>query len=178
MWMISRNRPWLAALLLCLAQGTTAQETRSAEPGATPPAARLDDLAWLAGEWRGEGIDGATASETYSAPIGGTIAGHFVQTGNDGVSFYELMVISPVDGSLSYRIKHFDRHLRGWEERDRRVEFPLVATEQDAWFFDGLTIRRLGPDRMLGAVRIRDKDGHRELIFRYKRVDRGAGRRR
>ena len=47
----------------------------------------------------------------------------------------------------------------------------LVAVEKDAWYFDGLTVRRDGPDGMVGAVRIDSKEGPpREAVFKYRRV--------
>ncbi len=50
-------------------------------------------------------------------------------------------------------------------------DFPLVAREDDAYYFDGLTIRRDGPDGMVGAVRIENPDGTtREAVFRYRRA--------
>ena len=153
-----------------LSTGARAQETRKAAPGAPAPAARVADLAWLAGTWRGEGISGP-AEEVYSAPMGGQIVGHFAQSRGDGIWFYELMTIAQVGDSLQYRLKHFNADLSGWEEKGEMVRFPLVAVEEDAWYFDGLTIRRDGPDAMIGAVRIDNDDGtSREAVFRYRRL--------
>ena len=158
-----------AALLLLGLAPASAQETRRAAPGASPPAARVADLAWLAGSWEGEGITGP-AREVYSAPIGGQMTGHFIQTRGDGIWFFEIMSIAEVAGSLEYRLKHFNADLTGWEERGDVRRFPLVAVERDAWYFDGLTIRRDGPDGMIGAVRIDNQDGtSREAVFRYRR---------
>jgi hypothetical protein len=51
------------------------------------------------------------------------------------------------------------------------LKFPLVAIERDAWYFDGLTIKRDGANGMIGAVRIDTKDGSsREAVFKYQRV--------
>jgi hypothetical protein len=79
--------------------------------------------------------------------------------------------IVQVGASLEYRLKHFNQDLTGWEEKNQVVTFRLVAVEKDAWYFDGLTVRRDGPDGMVGAVRIDSKDGPpREAVFRYRRV--------
>ena len=146
-----------------------AQETRSAAAGAAPPPARIADLAWLAGSWEGEGITGP-AREVYSAPIGGQMTGHFIQARGEGIWFFEIMSIAETNGSLEYRLKHFNADLTGWEQRDEVRRFPLVAVEGDAWYFDGLTIRRDGADGMIGAVRIDNRDGtSREAVFRYRR---------
>lgn len=144
-------------------------ETRSAQPGATRPRATVADMAWLAGEWRGPGIDGRAASETWSGPVGGTMAGHFAQTdAAGGVMFYELIQIVPDGDSLLMRLKHFGPALAGWEEKDKTVDFPLIAREGDSWFFDGLTYRKEGKDRLFVAVRMTHGDGRTdELTFRF-----------
>lgn len=159
----------LAALAAIAAEPIAAQQTRTAIAGAPRPAARVSDLRWLAGSWRGQGLYGP-AREVYSPPMGGQITGHFVQKKGAGVGFMEIMSIAEVDGSLEYRLKHFHPDLAGWEERAEVVRFPLIAVERDSWHFDGLTIRREGPDRMTAIVRIRGEDGAtREAVFRYTR---------
>ena len=161
---------WIALALW--AAPLAAQETRQAVPGAPPPPARIADLAWLAGAWEGEGISGR-ARETYSPPMGGQMIGHFVQLKGEGeIAFSEILSIAEAGGSLEYRLKHFNADLTSWEEKDEVRRFPLVAVEDGAFYFDGLTIRRDGPDGMVGAVRVATKDGSaKEYVFRYRRVD-------
>lgn len=156
-------------IALLWALPAAAQDTRSAAPHAAPPPARLADLAWLEGSWVGDGL-GGQAREVYSPPIGGQIVGHFIQVGADGIRFSEILSIAQVNGSLEYRLQHFDADLTGWEDKDEVVRFPLVAVEDDAWYFDGLTIRREGPDGLITAVRIDDAGGaRRDAVFRYRR---------
>ena len=93
----------------------------------TSPPATLADLSWLAGSWEGEGIDGAPALEAYASPAGGQMVGHFRQLNRDGsVMFYELITIVEEGGSLSYRLKHFNPDLTGWEEKDKVVALSLI----------------------------------------------------
>ena len=159
-----------AAALLLIAAPLDAEETRQAQAGAKPPAAKVSDLSWLAGSWEGQGISGP-AREVYSPPMGGQIVGHFIQTKGDGIWFYEIMTIVEVNGSVEYRLKHFNADLTGWEDKDKMVRFPLVAVEKDAWYFEGLTIRREGPDGMVAAVRVGHDDGtSEEVVFRYRRA--------
>lgn len=147
-----------------------AQETRAAVPGAAPPPARLAELGWLVGTWEGQGITGP-AREIYFPAMGGQMAGHFTQSRGDGIWFYEIVTIVERGNSLSYRLRHFNADLTGWEERNEVRDFPLVAREGDAYYFDGLTIRRDGADGMIGAVRVDNADGtSREAVFRYRRV--------
>jgi hypothetical protein len=162
-------RLFAAVALLLWMSPLAAQETRSAAAGAKPPAAKAADLAWLAGTWEGEGISGR-AREVYFPPAGGQIAGHFTQMRADGVWFYEILSIAEVNGSLEYRLKHFNADLTGWEEKAEVERFPLVAVEGNAWYFDGLTIRRDGTDGMVAAVKVGSGDGSaKEYVFRYRR---------
>jgi hypothetical protein len=165
-------KAWIAFALLLLppVAPLPAQETRPAVEGQRSPPARLADLAWLAGTWEGQGITGQ-AREIYGEPMGGQIAGHFTQARGQGIWFYEIVTIAQVGDSLEYRLRHFNEDLTGWEERNEVRRFPLVAVEGDAWYFDDLTLRRDGPDRMIGAVRVRNRDGtSNEVVFRYRRV--------
>jgi hypothetical protein len=97
--------------------------------------------------------------------------GHFRMTNDSGVVFYELLQVREEGGSLVYRVKHFHPDLRGWEEKDAAVDFPLVAIEADRIYFDGLTIARTGPDEITHWLRVRAEDGtEREAFLLYQRA--------
>ncbi len=168
----------LAALGLAFSVAANAQdsrlETRVGEEGFESPAANIGDLDWLVGSWTGSGVGGAPASETWTAPIEGTMVGTFVQQNASGaINFTELMYISQVEGSLILRLKHFNADLTGWEEKDEVEAYRLVAIEPCAAYFQGLTIRcgdAANPSAgLVVAVRAgRDEEGQvRELVFRY-----------
>ena len=160
---------FLLALILSAAP-VTAQETRSLDGKASPPAS-IDQLAWLAGSWVGTGM-GAAVTETYSAPLGGRITGHFVMTtAKGGTAFTELVDYVRLDDSLAYRVRHFNPDMTGWEDKSGKpVVFPLVAIDGDKWFFDGMTIARTGPDTLTMWVRIGDGGKAREMPFRLTRT--------
>jgi hypothetical protein len=148
--------------------------TLRAQPGVAAPRATLKDAAWLEGAWLGEGL-GGEAEEVWSGARGGAMVGHFrsVSSPADGsvVRFYELMTIVESNGSLVLRLKHFNPDLSGWEEKDRTVDFPLVAlgSEGDqALYFAGLTYRRHG-DGIVAWVAIQGRDGVREEGFTFRR---------
>ena len=167
-------RPAWLAILLALAAPAAAQDTRQAAPGAAPPKATIADAAWIVGTWRGAGIDGAPAMESYSAPAGGRISAHFEQLDRKGaLMFYELMQIAEQNGSLVYRLKHFGPDLKGWEEKDEVKAFALVAVAPDALHFDGLSFYRKGANGLRAVVRVDEKDGGtHELAFDYSRAAR------
>lgn len=163
---------FLLALMLCAAP-LAAQETRSLDGKPSPPAS-IDRLGWLAGSWVGTGM-GAAVTETYSAPLGGRISGHFVMAdGKGGTAFTELVDYVPLGNSLAYRVRHFNPDMTGWEDKSGKpVVFPLVAIERDKWFFDGMTIARTGPDALTMWVRIDDKGKTSEMPFRFTRTPAG-----
>jgi len=147
-----------------------AQLTRVATPGSVPPSASVADLAWLTGEWSGEGFD-SVLHENYSAPIGGQMPGHFYGAKDGKADFYEFVMIAQVGDSIEYRVKHFNPDMTGWEEKERFIRFPLVAVEKDVWYFDGLTIRRTGLETAEHVVRIKRKDGSTgEAVLKYRRA--------
>ena len=144
-------------------------------PALAGPPDQIDELAWLAGNWAGTGIGGAPAGETYSAPAGGQMVGHFYQLSGDGeVSFYELITFVPDGaGSLVLRLKHFDAAMRGWEgpAAGEALEFPLTGKAPDRWEFSAVTFHRMGEDALRITVETRNGDGSEEqLVFDLERV--------
>lgn len=134
----------------------------------TPPAASLAELAWLEGTWVGEGL-GGTVLESYSAPAGGHMIGHFRLVRDGQPVFYELIIVAQAGDSIEYRVKHFDPDLKGWEPREDYDGFRLIRVEPDLWIFDKAMIRRTGPDTNEQAVRPHagaDWTDH----FRYRRT--------
>lgn len=148
-----------------------AQQTRVLPAGAQSPAAKVADLSWLVGEWKGEGFD-AQLYETYSAPVGGQMPGHFYIAKDGKPSMYEFVMIAEVGDSIEYRVRHFNPDMTAWEDKDRFIRFPLVAAEKDAWYFEGLTIRRTGPHTAEHVVLVKPKDGEpSEQVLRYRRIN-------
>lgn len=134
------------------------------------PAATLADLSWLQGNWEGEGIEGAPALEAYAPAAGGQMVGHFRQLNKDGsVMFYELITIVEEGGSLTYRLKHFNADLTGWEEKDKVVSFPLTDRKGDRLDFSGLVYERTGKDSMTASVKVTEGGSQETLVFRFRR---------
>lgn len=74
------------------------------------------------------------------------------------------------NGSLTLKLKHFDAAMKGWEEKDKFVEFRLVKLEPRAAYFHGLTYRLNEDDSMDVFVVVSQKDGtKREEKFEFKR---------
>jgi hypothetical protein len=160
----------IAALMTCPAAAQTAN-TRVLAKGAESPKASIDSLAWLAGRWVGTGL-GAEAEVVYSPPRDGVMLGHLITTKPDGsMRFYELFEIEAYKGSLRVRVKHFEPDFVAWEEKDKTIDFPLVAIEGNRFYFDGATIERVDEATFHDYVAIEHEGKIREGRFEYHRAD-------
>ncbi|RNL83063.1 hypothetical protein ED312_15450 [Sinomicrobium pectinilyticum] len=146
---------------------TYAQHTVQWQADSVSPSAQLSELSWIAGYWEGTAL-GGTTEEIWSSPLGGSMMGSFKLVVNDLVKFYELCTISQQEGTLLLRIKHFDRDLKGWEEKDESEEFRLVRMEKDKAYFDGLTFEKIGEDEI--NIHVFFEESAEEMTFHYKRA--------
>ena len=96
--------------------------------------------------------------------------GMYRHDGEEGVSFYELELIVEEEGSLVWKVKHFNPDFSGWEEKEGFVAFPLVELTEDTVYFDGLTVHRSGPDALTIWLRVGSDDTVREEELRLTRT--------
>jgi len=115
--------------------------------GAVRPAATVADLAWLTGAWTGQGL-GGDVDEAWSAPAGRAMVGHFRLVKDGTPVFYEILTILEREGSVEMRLKHVNADMTGWEEKNAFMTFRLARLEPGTAWFNGLTFRRVGDDRM------------------------------
>lgn len=156
-----------AVAALASAQSAHTENTLKLDEPGNRPAATIEDVAWLAGTWRGEGL-GGTVEEIWSAPSGGAMMGMFklVKEGKPGL--YEFELIVEEEGSLTLKLKHFDAGLASWEEKDEYVSFPLVKLEEQAAYFGGLTYRLVGPGRLRSFVALDYGEGVQEARLDFE----------
>lgn len=132
------------------------QTPESPSPGAASDA-DIEEFAWLAGHWRGEGF-GGVIEEIWSEPLGGTMMGMFRLVKDDEVEFYELIVIGEDEEGISMKVKHFSRDFVAWEDKKGAIRFDLESVEFDEAQFSGLQIKRDG-DSLEIRLRMSSKDG-------------------
>lgn len=163
----------MLVLLLCMVYSVTAQEsfknTLSYDSTIGSPNATLEELKWVSGHWRGEAFGGIT-EEIWSPPLGNSMMCAFKLVVNGKVNFYELLTISEEKGTLILRLKHFHGSLKGWEEKDKTIDFKLVKTTPDKIYFNQFTFEKAGTDKLNIYVVFKQKDGTmEEAKFSYNR---------
>jgi len=144
------------------------EHTYQLEPDETRPAATLDDASWLVGSWSGTAF-GSQFEAAWNAPSAETMVGLFKLFGDDGVEFYEILLLSVEDGTLSLKVKHFSADFTAWEDKEDYVNFRLLKKEDDALHFGGLSFYRRGDDSIDGYIVMRNGEETTEHHLDYKR---------
>jgi hypothetical protein len=146
-----------------------AQETLQLNKGQISPLANIQDVSWIAGQWKGEAF-GGIAEEIWSPPSGGSMMFVFRLMNEEKVSFYEIGHIIEKGGTLLMQLKHFDAGLKGWEGKDETVDFKLVKLEKEAIYFEGLTIERLSENNIKFIVLVEENGTKEEMVFDYQKM--------
>ena len=155
----------LASIFLLLSSMVSAGEfIKHLKKDQKSPIAQIEQVSWIAGTWKGEAFGGKT-EEIWSAPSVGTMMASFRLIKDGKIAFYEFEVIREIGESLILQLKHFSGELKGWENKDEMVSFPLVEIGKGVVYFDGMTFKKMGADEMHVYV---DIDGT-ETLFSYKR---------
>ena len=169
-----RSLRFLVALILpALAMPLGAAEPRTQNtfelsPGESRPAATLADAHWLVGSWTGTAF-GKQFEEVWNAPSAGTMVGLFKLFDDTGVAMYEIMWLHEEGGTLSLKVKHFNADFSAWEEKGDYVNFRLVALEEDALHFGGISFYRRTDDHVDAYIVMREGESVKEYPLVYKR---------
>lgn len=134
------------------------------------PRANLTAVNWLTGHWRGEAF-GGLIEEIWTPALGTSMMGAFKLVVEGQVQFYEIETISQVNDTLMFRLKHFNKDLTGWEEKDKTVDFKLVKVPDNKVYFNGLTLERINDNEINIYVAIEQEGNTKEEKFNYKRVE-------
>jgi hypothetical protein len=121
---------------LLAAAASTILVLAAAPTFAAGPAAKVTDLAWMTGSWKGA-LGPGTLEETWSQPDAGSIAALVRGTGNGQTNMIELIVIEEAEGSLVLRLQQWNpgfvprspsaQEMRLVEIAERRAAFEAVG---------------------------------------------------
>lgn len=140
-------------LATAVAPGGAAQ----APPGPVP--ARIADVAWMAGHWRGE-IEGAVSEEVWAAPEGDTMIGMWRLVLPGGKArVLELLLLREDGEGVTLYLRHFDPQLVAREEKDRPLALRLVRRGEREAAFEGPAVAAYG-----GSVRIEYRRPSEDLL--------------
>ena len=153
---------------VCAAEPRT-ENTFKLSEGEARPAATLADASWLAGTWTGTAF-GKQFEETWNPPSAGSMVGLFKLYDDEGVSFYELMLLTVDEGTLSLRVKHFNADFTAWEDKGDYVNFQLVKLDDDALHFGGLSFYRRDDGTIDGYIVMKSGDEVTEHYLQYQRA--------
>jgi hypothetical protein len=166
---------WLYALGLLLAVNTAlaveprTEHTFKLSEGEKAPEATLEDARWMSGSWIGTAF-GQQFEEVWSEPSAGSMVGHWKLFSEEkGVSFYELMLITVDEGTLSLKVKHFSAEFTAWEEKAEFVDFKLVKKEENALHFSGLSFYRRDENHIDAYIVMREGEEISEHEIKYVR---------
>jgi len=163
---------FLFALLVLFgshAQTQASEHILSLDSLSSSPKAKLADVAWIKGNWKGKAF-GGIVEENWSEPSGDSMMATFKLSNNGKTSFYEIEIIREINESLILQLKHFNSELKGWETKDETVDFPLVKIKANTVYFDGMTFEKITPNEMNVYVLLHQKDGgKKEIKINYKK---------
>ena len=132
-------------------------------------APKLENIKWISGNWKGEAFGGQT-EENWSEPSAGSMMATFKLIDNDTVVFYEIEIIREIDNTLILQLKHFGNDLKGWEAKDKTVDFPLKEITENKVVFEGMVFEKISINEMNIYVDIQQDDGSIEAVkFNYKK---------
>lgn len=154
--------------LLASAAEPRTEHTYQLAPNEARPAANLEDAGWLVGSWVGTAF-GQRFEQVWNSPSAGSMVGLFKLYGDEGVAFYEILLLSVEDGTLSLKVKHFNPDFTAWEEKADYVNFRLVKKEDNALHFGGISFYRRDNDSIDGYIVMHNDDAVTERHLRYER---------
>ena len=130
---------------------------------------KLENISWISGNWKGEAFGGIT-EENWSEPTGGSMMASFKLIVDGKVIFYEIEIIREVENTLILQLKHFNNDLKGWETKDKTIDFPLIKITKNKVVFEGMTFEKISDTEMNIYVDIHNDNGTVENVkFNYKK---------
>jgi len=125
-------------------------------------------FSWLTGHWIGDGF-GGVSEEIWSEPRGGSMIGLYRHLNKGENNFYEIFSLYEDEGGITFRLKHFNPDMVGWEDKEDFVEFPFISVEEGKAVFNGLIYELTNPDTMIITLTLHNKEKTWDEVFTFKR---------
>ncbi len=168
-WVLSGALVSLLAIQNAWAVEPRTEHTFKLSEGEVAPTATLADASWLSGSWTGTAF-GSQFEEVWSVPSAGSMVGYFKLFSEEkGVSFYEILLLTVEEGTLSLKVKHFNADFTAWEEKGEFVNFKLVKIEEEALHFAGISFYRRDDNHIDAYIVMRNGDEVSEHELKYLR---------
>lgn len=103
----------------------------------------LNQLSWLVGNWQEE-KSGDILEENWQSLLVDSLVGTFRWKKNNDIYLYEFMLIQKVEDEIFLKIKHFDKFLKGWEPKDKSIDFVLSSLGSHKAVFIPTSIKSSG----------------------------------
>jgi hypothetical protein len=133
--------------------------------------ANLGQMEWLSGYWYGTGL-GGDCEELWMPALDNAMHGVFRLAINGQIRFTEYMAIEEVGGTLILKVKHFNRDLSAWEEKEDWVKFPLVKLEAHTAYFSGISFFRNGDSL---SIKLAMRSGNESRIEEFLLTKKALG---
>lgn len=152
--------------LIFFVTGKAQNNTLKFQENEKSPKAKLSQVSWMAGHWRGVAFGGIT-EEIWSPPLGKSMMFSFKLVVDDAVVFYELGGIREVDNTLIFQLKHFGKDFKGWEEKDETVDAKLIKIDGNRAYFENFTFENVNDNELNIYVVIEENGTEEEVKFTY-----------
>ena len=139
---------------------------RFAQEDQLSPRASVEQLSWMVGRWESiptnKSFSGGSDHAIFE-PVSGKMPGLVSVLKKDGSHMlFELTLFLEIDGSITYRNRHFSPDAVAWQEPESYIDRRLVALEENAAYFDGITFVNISPQYMGVSFVLTDESGEQK----------------
>ena len=126
----------------------------------------IENYAWIAGHWTGDGF-GGTSEELWSPAQNGIMMGVYRHHDADGkLVFYEFLTID----STGMKLKHFNADMTAWETKEEMVHFEMIEALPNKLVMKGLIMEKISDDEMNISLRLNQGGEIVTEVFHMKRA--------
>ena len=160
-----KNKIAFSAILI-LVLAIVLQQAYAEKPIPNEKSFDIEDYAWLAGHWTGDGF-GGTSEEVWTKPQNGVMMGMYRHHDKNGkLVFYEFLTLDK-DGM---KLKHFYPNMTGWETKEEFVTFEMVNATPNKLVLKGLVFEKKSDTEMEISLKMNRGGKVETEVFHMRRV--------